>query len=51
MVAFAGQNCYAQTHAKGEIVTFPFGDMNQWVVREIKESSVIGGNTNWPNLV
>ena len=45
MVAFAGQNCYAQTHAKGEIVTFPFGDMNQWVVREIKESSVIGGNT------
>ena len=45
MIAFAGQNCYAQTHAKGEIVTFPFGDMNQWVVREIKESSVIGGNT------
>ena len=45
MVAFAGQNCYAQTHAKGEIVTFPFGDMNEWVVREIKESSVIGGNT------
>ena len=45
MVAFAGQNCYAQTHAKGEIVTFPFGDMNQWVVREFKESSVIGGNT------
>lgn len=24
---------------------YPFGDMDQWVVREIKESGIIGGNT------
>ena len=23
----------------------PFGDMNQWITREIKESGVIGGKT------
>lgn len=28
-----------------EIVPFAFGDMDQWVVREIKESEIIGGNT------
>lgn len=26
-------------------VPFSYGDMNQWVVREIHESSIIGGNT------
>ena len=24
---------------------FPFGDMDQWVDRQIKESGIIGGNT------
>jgi len=37
--------------AKGQIPknqseeTIPFGDMNHWLVREIKESFIIGGNT------
>jgi hypothetical protein len=30
-----------------EIVPFAYGDMDQWIVREIKESSLIGGNTKF----
>ena len=27
------------------VVPFTYGDMDQWVVREIHESGIIGGNT------
>jgi hypothetical protein len=30
-----------------EIVPFIYGDMDQWVVRKIRESAVIGGNTKF----
>ncbi len=37
--------------AKGEeperVVPFPYGDMDHWVVREIHESGIIGGQTKW----
>jgi len=36
----------AVTHAQ-EAVPLAYGDMNQWVVREIKESAVIGGSTKF----
>lgn len=29
----------------GEVQLLPFGNMNQWVTRNIKESAIIGGNT------
>lgn len=31
--------------AQSTVEYLPFGDMNQWVTREIKESSIIGGKT------
>lgn len=30
-----------------KVVPFAFGDMDQWVVREIQESGIIGGNTKY----
>lgn len=38
-VSFAG--------AEEKEVPISFGDMDQWVVREIHESGIIGGNTKW----
>lgn len=38
-------NCQLPTVNSQEVVPFAFGDMDQWVVRKIKESAVIGGNT------
>lgn len=32
-------------HAQEKVVPFAFGDMDQWVVRKIHESAIIGGNT------
>lgn len=29
------------------VVPFAYGDMDNWIVREIHESSIIGGNTKW----
>ena len=29
------------------VVPFAYGDMDNWIVREIHESGVIGGNTKW----
>ena len=29
------------------VVPFAYGDMDNWVVREIHESGIIGGNTKW----
>lgn len=40
-------NCQLSIVYSQEIVPFAYGDMNQWVVREIKESAVIGGNTKY----
>lgn len=31
--------------AQHRVEMVPFGDMNQWVDRQIKESGIIGGNT------
>ncbi len=31
--------------AQHKVEMFPFGDMDQWVDRQIKESRIIGGNT------
>lgn len=35
----------ANAQEKKELL--PFGDMNKWIVREIKESKIIGGNTQY----
>lgn len=32
-------------YAQEKVVPFAFGDMDQWVVRKIHESAIIGGNT------
>ena len=31
----------------GNVVPFAYGDMDNWIVREIHESGIIGGNTKW----
>ncbi len=36
-------NLWSQENIK----MIPFGDMDQWITREIKESSIIGGNTKY----
>jgi len=38
-------NCQFSIINSQKMVLLPFGDMDQWLVREIKESAVIGGNT------
>lgn len=44
MVLLAGTPAlYAQQDSVVEVL--PFGDMNQWIDRQIKESSIIGGET------
>ena len=30
-----------------DVVPFAYGDMDNWIVREIHESGIIGGNTKW----
>ena len=37
--------CSAVVMAQHKVEMLPFGDMDQWVNREIKESAIIGGNT------
>lgn len=37
--------CSTAAMAQHKVEMLPFGDMNQWVNREIKESGIIGGNT------
>lgn len=37
--------CWATRAAAQEIVPVPYGDMDRWLVRQIKESAIIGGNT------
>ena len=39
-------NClFSIVYSQERVVPFKYGDMNQWVVREIHESAIIGGNT------
>lgn len=33
--------------ASENVVPFAYGDMDNWIVREIHESGIIGGNTKW----
>lgn len=33
------------SNAQNKVELLPYGDMNQWITREIKESGIIGGNT------
>ena len=40
---FAGSQLSTIT-GQEKVVPFAFGDMDQWVVREIQESGIIGGN-------
>lgn len=37
--------CSASAAAQQKVEILPFGNMDQWVTREIKESGIIGGNT------
>ncbi|MBE6302263.1 MAG: glycoside hydrolase xylanase [Parabacteroides distasonis] len=37
--------CLSVVNSQERVVPFKYGDMNQWVVREIYESAIIGGNT------
>ncbi|MDO4756832.1 MAG: PCMD domain-containing protein [Parabacteroides sp.] len=37
--------CLPVIHSQERVVPFKYGDMDQWVVREINESAIIGGNT------
>ena len=37
--------CSASAVAQQKVEILPFGNMDQWVTREIKESGIIGGNT------
>ena len=37
--------CFSVVNSQERVVPFKYGDMNQWVVREIYESAIIGGNT------
>ncbi|MBP6064369.1 PCMD domain-containing protein [Bacteroides sp.] len=37
--------CAASVLAQHKVEPIPFGNMDQWVTREIKESGIIGGNT------
>ncbi|MBQ4163399.1 MAG: PCMD domain-containing protein [Parabacteroides sp.] len=37
--------CFSVINSQERVVPFKYGDMNQWVVREIYESAIIGGNT------
>lgn len=43
---FAGSQLSVMT-AQEKVVPFAYGDMDQWVVREIHESGIIGGNTKY----
>ena len=39
-------NCqWSMVNSQEHVVPFSFGDMDHWVVREIHESGIIGGNT------
>jgi len=40
-------NCQLSIVNCQEAKLLPYGDMDQWIVREIKESGVIGGNTKY----
>lgn len=37
--------CLIVAHAQEKVIPFAYGNLDQWVVRQIKESAIIGGNT------
>ena len=37
--------CSTAAIAQHKVEMLPFGDMDQWVNREVKESGIIGGHT------
>ena len=43
---FAGSQLSTMT-GQEKVVPFAFGDMDQWVDREIQESGIIGGNKKY----
>ena len=43
MLLYSNNSLYSQENIK----PIPFGDMDQWITREIKESGIIGGNTKY----
>lgn len=43
LLALSGVRAWAQDG--GKFVLFKYGDFNQWVTREVKESGIIGGDT------
>ena len=47
MYAFVRGSCGRGWGDIGECGAFAYGDMDNWIVREIHESGIIGGNTKW----
>ena len=44
-LAFIVNYQFSVVHSQEQVVPFRYGDLDQWVVREIHESSIIGGAT------
>ena len=47
MYAFVRGSCGRDGVTSENVVPFAYGDMDNWIVREIHESGIIGGNTKW----
>ena len=45
ILAFAAAFAATRADAAGKDVLLPYGDMNRWTIRHVKESGVIGGDT------
>ena len=45
ILAFAAAFAATRADATGKDVLLPYGDMNSWTIRHVKESGVIGGDT------
>lgn len=41
---FLALSGFSDVYGQEKVVPFAFGDMNQWIVREVQESGIIGGN-------
>lgn len=41
---FLALSGFSDVYGQEKVVPFAFGDMNQWIVREVHESGIIGGN-------
>lgn len=45
LLSLSGQGMLVSAQEDEKVVPFAFGNMDHWVVREIQESGIIGGNT------